>query len=65
LGSTGFGGGKALATTGGSLGTGWNKEQPLRASAPRPTAKATVLQDTVMNRRVIRSIYNKVGRSGN
>ena len=65
VGSTGFGGGKALATAGGSLGTGWNSEQPLKASAPRLKANATILRDTVMIGGATRSIYNKVGRSGN
>jgi hypothetical protein len=65
FGGTGFGGGKALAADGGSLGAGWNSEHPPVDSAPKHTAQATVLRDTVLNKVATGSIYSKVGRSGN
>src|ERR1700690_1879048 len=72
VGSTGFGGGKAWATTGGSLGVGWNSEQPPKALKQRP--KATVLRDTAMSRvvtpsflqqsRAVRQLIARIRRLG-
>jgi hypothetical protein len=56
LGNSGLGGAGALTAGGGAAGLGRKSEQPLRAARPMPTAKIKVF---------IRSIYSKVGRSGN
>jgi hypothetical protein len=67
LGSEGLGGGNALATGGGSFGTGWNNEHPAMASALNAAhkPKPRTLRNTDVNRADMGSIYNKVGRSGN